>query len=104
VKVSIVRGGGLAGVTLRTELDAEWLPPDAQAELRTGAQAVAQTAGASAPRMPDETLYAVDVDDDDGRVRPAHYSELSLPEDVRRLIAFVDERSESRTALVPPTA
>jgi emfourin len=100
VKVSIVRGGGLAGVPLRTELDAEWLPPDAQAELRAGAHAVTDTAGAPPPRMPDETTYAIDVEDDDGRVRTAGYSELTLPEDVRRLIAFVDERPESRTKLV----
>jgi hypothetical protein len=104
VKVSIVRGGGLAGVPLRTVLDAEWLPPDAQAELRAGAKAVTETAAASGTRMPDETLYAVDVDDDDGRARTARYSELTLPEDVRRLIAFVDERPESRTELVPPKA
>ncbi len=101
MKVSIVRGGGLAGVPLRTELDAEWLPPDAQAELRDGAHAVTEVAGTSAQRMPDETLYGVEVDDGE-RVRTARYSELSLPEDVRRLIAFVDERPESRTELVRP--
>jgi hypothetical protein len=101
VKVSIVRGGGLAGVPLRTELDADWLPPDAKGELRERASAVTESAGVPPQRMPDETLYAVEVDDD-GQARTARYSELSLPEDVRQLIAFVDERSESRTELVRP--
>lgn len=101
MKVSIVRGGGLAGVPLRTELDAGWLPPDAEGELRERAGSVTEGSGAASARMPDETLYAVEVDDA-GRARTARYSELTLPEDVRKLIAFVDERPESRTELVRP--
>jgi hypothetical protein len=94
VKVSIVRSGGPLGQPMRNVLDEEWLPPDARAEFRSRAQAVGEAATAERGSL-GETLYAVQVDDG-GRVETGHYSDLTVPEDVRKLIAFVDDRPESK--------
>jgi Emfourin len=102
VNVSIVRGGGLAGVATRTVLATDSLPADAATELRERAGVVGAVEDVARERGPDETLYSVEIEDDDGRGRVARYSEWTLPEDVRRLIAFVDERPESRMEFVRP--
>jgi hypothetical protein len=96
VDVSIIRGGGMAGIATRTLLASEALPKDACRRLRELASAVAP-ADDAAVRHPDETLYRVDVD---GVI--ATHTETTLPEPVRALIEFVDERPERRDALELP--
>jgi hypothetical protein len=96
VKVSIVRGGGVAGVATRTQLATDALPRAAGERLRELASAVAP-ADDAAPRRPDELLYRVQVD---GIV--ATHTEATLPEPVRALIDFVDERPERQDGLLPP--
>ena len=94
--VSIIRGGGIAGIATRTQLASDTLPKEASQRLRELASAVAP-ADDAAPRHPDETLYKVDVDG-----VTATHTETTLPEPVRALIDFVDERPERRDALEPP--
>jgi hypothetical protein len=91
VKVSITRGGGFAGITTRTELSSQSLPPDAAHELERLALAVAPPEQPPT-RHPDELHYSVTVDDDEATT--ARYSDSTLPEGVRRLIAWIDQRPE----------
>jgi hypothetical protein len=94
MKVSIVRGGGVAGVATRTQLAADALPRDAGERLRELASAVAP-ADDAASRGPDELLYRVQVDG-----VTATHTETTLPEPVRALIDFVDERPEREDGLI----
>ena len=96
MNVSIVRGGGIAGVATRTRLASDALPKEACERLRELASAVAPADDAAA-RHPDETLYKVEVN---GVI--ATHTETTLPEPVRALIDFVDERPERRDALELP--
>ena len=99
MKVSIVRGGGLAGVARRTELATDALPEDAARTLEAHAAAVIPLpAAGGARRAPDEMLYAVRVEGPDGATE-AHYTDATLPEDVRALIAWADGRPERTDAL-----
>jgi hypothetical protein len=93
VKVSIVRGGGIAGIATRTELSSETLPEEAGRRLETLAAQVVPASGARASH-PDELLYRVTVDD-----VTATYTESTLPDPVRALIEFVGERPERHNTL-----
>jgi hypothetical protein len=100
VKVSVVRGGGLAGITTRTELSTGDL---AEHDARTFADKVRAAGlreprrGGGAPAGADRTLYEV-VLDDSGSVVRSRFSDDDLPEEVRRLVEWVDARPErSRT-------
>ena len=96
MKLSIVRGGGLAGVARRTELTTDALPEDAARALEAHAAAVVPLPAARGPRRaPDEMLYAVRVEGPEGTTE-AHYTDSTLPEDVRALIAWADGRPERR--------
>jgi hypothetical protein len=95
VKVSVVRGGGLAGITTRTELARSSLPAD-EAETLDGLveeAGVRHPAPAPSGRHPDQMLYEVAVSDDDGDVR-ARFTDEDLPEGARRLIEWIDSRPE----------
>jgi hypothetical protein len=96
VNVSIIRGGGMAGIATRTQLASDALPKEACERLRELASAVAPSAGA-AVRHPDELLYKVEVNG-----VTATHTETTLPEPVRALIDFVDERPERRDGLAQP--
>ena len=72
MKVSIVRGGGLAGIVTRTELDADRLPPDA----------------------------ARTLEDDHGR-RTARFGDTTIPQPVRALVEWADARPERTMEIVP---
>jgi hypothetical protein len=96
VKVSIIRGGGLAGVATRTQLASDALPAEAGERLRALASAVTPADDAGG-RAPDETLYRVDIDG----VTSTH-TETTLPEPVRALIEFVDQRPERQDGLELP--
>jgi emfourin len=101
VRLSIVRGGGLAGVARRTEITTDALPEDAAQALEAQAAAVLPLAApGDAPPTParDELLYTVCVERADGTVE-AHYTDSTLPEDVRALIAWADGRPERRDDL-----
>jgi hypothetical protein len=99
VRLSIVRGGGIAGVARRTELSSDALPEDAARALEARASAVVPVAGGTAPaRTPDEMLYEVCVERAEGTTT-ARYTDTTLPEDVRALIAWADARPERTDAL-----
>jgi hypothetical protein len=95
VRVSVVRGGGLAGISTTTELARSALP-DADAATLDGlveGAGVRDAPPASSRPQPDQTLYEVQVSDGDSD-RRARFSDDDLPEGVRRLIEWVDSRPE----------
>jgi hypothetical protein len=104
MKVSIVRGGGLAGVARQTTLDDADLPPDAAAAHREKVAAARGPleAGPPPPPHPDEMLYEVRLSD--GEEQTARFTDMSLPDPVRQLIEWVDAREESKTEFLPPGA
>ena len=95
MNVSIIRGGGLAGVATRTQLASDELPPAASRRLEELAAAVTPASADRNARHPDETLYKVDVDG-----VTATHTETTLPEPVRALIDFVSERPERQDGLL----
>jgi hypothetical protein len=96
MNVSIIRGGGLAGIATRTQLASDELPPAEGKRLeQLAAAAVAPASADTGVSHPDETLYKVVVDG----VTTTH-TETTLPEPVRALIDFVSERPERRDGLL----
>lgn len=103
MKLTIVRGGGLAGLTRQTELASDALPEGEAAKLQElveGAARVAEDVPREAPGHPDEMSYEVCVEDQ-GRTRTLRFTEQTLPEPVRSLIAWADSRPEVRQSIVP---
>ncbi len=95
MRVSVVRGGGLAGISTRTELARSSLPAADAATLDglVEGAGLRDAAPASSRPQPDQTLYEVEVSDDHGAAR-ARFSDDDLPEGTRRLIEWIDSRSE----------
>jgi Emfourin len=104
LKLTIIRGGGLAGLTRRTELASEALPPDESTklhELVEGAGLLGEAAPQEAPPAhPDEMSYEVSLEHQ-GRAETRRFTQQTLPEPVRRLIAWTDSRPERRQSIVP---
>jgi hypothetical protein len=103
VKVTILRGGGLAGMVTRTEVDADALSAqDAQvlaSEVdRSGVRQLKEPA--SGRRWPDELQYEIALEDgtDEFRLR---FTEQTLPEEVRRLVEWIDARPERSHSIDP---
>jgi hypothetical protein len=107
MKIEIVRGGGLAGLSTRTELDADTLAHESAQTLVERVRDVGLLGNApgvlsrSADRYPDELLYEVTAYDE-GVARTVRYSEAELPDNVRQLIAWVDGQPERSEAIEPP--
>lgn len=102
VNLTILRGGGIAGILARTELDTNDLPlPDAEkfaAEMDRSGLRDPEEPPASG-RRPDTQLYEIGWAES-GRQYSRRYSEESLPEGVRRLLAWVDGRPERTESIV----
>jgi hypothetical protein len=102
VRLSIVRGGGLAGIATQTTLDRDELPPDGAAAFdeQVAAAGGFEQAGPPPPTHPDEQLYEVKLDD--GEERVARFTDTSLPDGVRRLVEWAEGRPERKTEILPP--
>jgi hypothetical protein len=97
MKVSIVRGGGLAGILTCTELDAGRLPPDAAAALGQKVAALGRLEEpAPPPSLPDELQYEVTIEDARGK-HTANFTDGNLPKPLRELIEWADARPERTT-------
>jgi hypothetical protein len=105
MKVAIVRGGGVAGLTTKTQLDSKALTAadaDAlEARVREGGLLAQQEGEEPRPRHPDELLYAVTVDTD-GETRTHSFAEEELPDEVRSLVEWVDVHPEREHAVERP--
>jgi len=105
MRLTVERGGGIAGFVTTTTIRSDALPPEDEHELseRVSAAGLLTMPGPSAPsvRQPDELLYAISVEAE-GQARTLRFSEANLPEEVRRLIAWVDSRPEREDRIEPP--
>lgn len=104
MKVTIVRGGGLAGLVKRTELADGELPATAAAEFDALTRSLpAVDPGRSDPAHADELSYELTVgDDSEALPRTLRFGESTLPDSVRALIEWVDARPEQKTTIAPP--
>src|SRR5262249_11364550 len=105
MKLTIVRGGGLAGMVTRTELSSDALPVEEASRLRemiqqSGLLALPQVI-TSEERHPDQLQYELTVEDA-GQQRTVRVSESALPESVRSLIAWVDSVPQRQDRIGPP--
>lgn len=96
MKLTIIRGGGIAGIVARTELDQQALPTSAAQDF-AGEVSRAKLADPpppppAAPR-PDTQLYELNLEWT-GPAVTVRYTDDSLPEGVRLLMAWVDSRPE----------
>jgi hypothetical protein len=105
MKIEIVRGGGIAGLTDRTKLDSEALSSDDTGALeglvRRSSLLTSPPRAVSPPQHPDEMLYAVTVSDGE-RERTHSFSEEDLPEEVGELVNWVDAHPRSEQEVTPP--
>jgi hypothetical protein len=105
MKVSVVRGGGLAGVVETTTADSERLSADDAARLRhkVGEAGFFELPG-EAPRSgggADRFHYAVTVEDGD-RAHTVRRAEADVPEALGALITWVSSLPAAETGLSPP--
>ena len=107
MKLSIVRGGGVAGVSTSTELDEAALSADDskafQAKLADAASAFDKAGEGSAAPHPDELQYEITLADDQ-TTRTVRAGETTLPEQLRTLIAWVDAQPQRMRRVLPPGA
>jgi hypothetical protein len=105
MRLSVVRGGGLAGMVTRTELDAADLSPDAAAELHervAGAGLVGDAPQAPTPtNHPDEQQYELRLEHE-GATRSLRVSDTTMSEPVRELLQWTDARPEREETIGPP--
>jgi hypothetical protein len=105
MKVSIVRGGGLAGLVTATTVNTEDLGPADAESLRTRVAAarlpeLAQPS-AQAPSQPDRFSYEVTVEDGADR-QTVRVREQDAPAQVRDLIRWVHNSPARRQEVTPP--
>ena len=103
MRLSVLRGGGFSGIVSRTELDAEALAETDAAALaaeieHAGLRTLSESTGART--WPDSLLYDISLTDDSREFR-YRCGEESLPEGVRRLLAWVDSRPERVETIEP---
>jgi len=105
MKLSVVRGGGLAGMVTRTELASDKLSAeDAKAlhEKVAGAGLLEpHTDAPSPPSHPEDLSYELTVEHE-GRTRTVRLRESAMPEEVRSLIEWSDSLPERQMVIEPP--
>jgi len=105
MKVSVVRGGGLAGLVQTTTADSETLAPDDADRLRRTVDEAGffDLPGDAPPsgRGPDRFHYAVTVEDDN-RTHTVRRAEPDLPQELSALIDLVTSVPGRRDHLAPP--
>ncbi|MGC5013499.1 protealysin inhibitor emfourin [Streptosporangium sp. DT93] len=105
MKVSIVRGGGIAGLVTVTTADSASLAPHEVAELRARVER-AVPAGEPPPTppataRPDRFDYELTVEDEDG-TRTVRASEGTLSAPLRALISYVASLPGRQERIGPP--
>jgi hypothetical protein len=105
VRVSVVRGGGFAGLVRTVSADTDQLAPGDGRELealvrRAGLLDAPPAPGSGEPR-PDQFTFTVTVEDQ-GHRRTSAFSERSLPREVRDLVSWVSTVSGHEERIEPP--
>jgi hypothetical protein len=89
VRLFVIRGGGLAGVTTRTEVDSGSLGARELAERVESARLWDRAEPPAGSPGADETRYEISVEHE-GRRRTLRVAEGDLPDDLRALVAWAD--------------
>jgi hypothetical protein len=102
MKLSVVRGGGLAGIVTRTQVSSDDLPPDAARALhehvrRSGLRALPAELAPDKPH-PDELHYEITVEHG-GETHTVRAADTALPDEVRDLVAWVDALPQRRETI-----
>ena len=105
MKVSIVRGGGFAGLVTIITVDSASLAPQGAAMLRAKVEQAGLVGppgreGDADPR-PDRFDYEVSVEEE-GRVSTVRASETGLPGPLRSFISYVSSLPERQEQVGPP--
>jgi hypothetical protein len=103
-KLSIVRGGGLAGVAVGTVLSSSALPREDAGLLdekiaRSGLLGMTAESGGGAARHADEMQYELTVEGPHGS-HSVRAREGALPDEVRSLIEWAETRPEREQRIV----
>lgn len=103
MKVSVVRGGGLAGIMTTTTLDAVDLSPQDAKALRAKVAAAAITGPhpKSAAAQPDRFAYELTVDAD-GERKTVRVGEADLTPQLQELLAWIQAAPARRQGVRPP--
>ncbi|GAA4195250.1 hypothetical protein GCM10022252_40780 [Streptosporangium oxazolinicum] len=105
MKVSIVRGGGVAGLVTVTTVDSASLTPDDDAELRARVERAGLSGAPERPEppegRPDRFDYELTVEDG-GRVLTTRAREGDLPGPLRALISYVTSLPGRQERVGPP--
>jgi hypothetical protein len=107
MKLSVKRGGGVAGFVTRTDLETDALSPE---DARTLLEKIDE-AGVrgmtdeprSGPAHPGDLPVEVTIEDE-GEVHTVRLTEAALPESVRSLITWADRHPASKTGIASPGA
>lgn len=102
MRVSVVRGGGIAGLVTTTTLDAADLsPPDARAlRAKVDAAGVLAASSRTAPR-PDRFTYELTVDAD-GHQHSLRVGEADLSPELSELVTWVQSAPARQQQVRPP--
>lgn len=105
MKLSVVRGGGVAGTVLKTELASGDLSPEDASTLRELVRAAGlleeRGVGEQPPSRPDEPSYRLTVEHA-GHSHTVDLTESTIPETIRSLISWSDSVSGAKTETEPP--
>jgi emfourin len=105
MELAIVRGGGVSGIASRTRLHADALSADDARALTARVERAGLLTASEQPAPPpahaDEPRYAVTVGHGEAQ-RTLRFSESTLPEPVRDLIAWVDAHPAREQEILPP--
>jgi hypothetical protein len=103
VKISIVRGGGLAGMVTQTTLDADDLsgPDAATLRAKVDQAAVFGPRGHGTRPQPDRFSYELTVEDE-GRRHTLRLPEQDLSPQLQDLITWVNHAPARRQEVRPP--
>ena len=111
MKVSIIRGGGLAGMLTATTLDSGELSPAESAQLRSTAMSALQAmtldpadrpSGAADTFNYEITIDNADDDDSDGGHHVLSVQDPGVPAPVSALVDFVQQSPLKRRSFLPP--
>lgn len=104
MKLSVVRGGGVAGTIVKTELaSGDLSPEDASTlhELVRDAGLLEEGQGEPPPPRPDEPSYRLTVEHE-GRSHTVNLTESTMPEAVRSLISWSGSVAGAKTEIESP--
>jgi hypothetical protein len=91
VRVQIKRRGGLAGLTLGTEVETSKLDPHAAARVEHAVESVVASPPAPEPAQPDRFHYEITLPD---RGKSVTVAEQQLPEGLEPLVAALADKGE----------